>query len=51
MNKRMKKKWSRIEKLENKVARLTAKNILLTDALRNHANNIIDLDDIVWVPT
>ncbi|HFU3729573.1 TPA: hypothetical protein ACGO7Y_001272 [Streptococcus suis] len=47
MNKRMKKKWSRIERLENKVAQLTAENILLTDALRNHANNINDLYDIV----
>ncbi|HEL1929674.1 TPA: hypothetical protein TYJ02_000812 [Streptococcus suis] len=47
MNKRIKKKWLRIEKLENKVAQLTAENILLTDALRNHADNIRDLDDIV----
>lgn len=47
MNKRIKKKWSRIEKLENKVAQLTAENILLTDALRNHADNIRDLDNIV----
>lgn len=47
MSKRIKKKWSRIERLENKVAQLTAENILLTDALRNHADNIRDLDDIV----
>lgn len=47
MNKRIKKKWSRIERLENKVAQLTVENILLTDALRNHADNIRDLDDIV----
>ncbi|HEM6558007.1 TPA: hypothetical protein U2E41_000203 [Streptococcus suis] len=47
MNKRIKKKWSRIERLENKVAQLTAENILLTTALRNHADNIRDLDDIV----
>lgn len=47
MNKRIKKKWSRIERLENKVAQLTAENILLTGALRNHADNIRDLDDIV----
>ncbi|HHG6294031.1 hypothetical protein JN538_03945 [Streptococcus suis] len=46
-NKRIKKKWSRIERLENKVAQLTAENILLTDALRNHADNIRDLDAIV----
>lgn len=46
-NKRIKKKWSRIERLENKVAQLTAENILLTDALQNHADNIRDLDDIV----
>lgn len=47
MNKRMKKKRSRVERLENKVAQLTAENILLTDALRNHADNICDLYDIV----
>ncbi|WP_170240126.1 hypothetical protein [Streptococcus suis] len=47
MNKRMKKKWSRVERLENKVAQLIAENVLLTDALRNHANNICDLYDIV----
>ncbi|HEM3543419.1 TPA: hypothetical protein U1B45_000609 [Streptococcus suis] len=47
MNKRMKKKWSRVERLENKVAQLIAENVLLTDALRNHANNIGDLYDIV----
>ncbi|WP_392365894.1 hypothetical protein, partial [Streptococcus suis] len=47
MNKRMKKKWSQVERLENKVAQLTAENILLTDALRNHADNICDLYDIV----
>ncbi|MGQ7363808.1 hypothetical protein ACTGWE_10585 [Streptococcus suis] len=46
-NKRIKKKWSRIERLENKVAQLTAENILLTDTLQNHADNIRDLDDIV----
>ena len=46
-NKRIKKKLSRIERLENKVAQLTAENILLTDTLRNHADNIRDLDDIV----
>ncbi|HEL1580687.1 TPA: hypothetical protein TZW69_001932 [Streptococcus suis] len=46
-NKCIKKKWSRIERLENKVAQLTAENILLTDALRNHANNIRDLDGFV----
>ncbi|HEM4050574.1 TPA: hypothetical protein U1W10_000548 [Streptococcus suis] len=46
-NKRIKKKWSRIERLENKVAQLTSENILLTDALRNHADNISDLYDIV----
>ncbi|HEL2403051.1 TPA: hypothetical protein TZS69_002079 [Streptococcus suis] len=46
-NKRIKKKWSRIERLENKVAQLTAENILLTGALRNHADNIRNLDDIV----
>ncbi|HFI0562817.1 TPA: hypothetical protein ACGO97_001511 [Streptococcus suis] len=46
-NKRIKKKWLRIEKLENKVAQLTVENISLADALRNHANNIRDLDDIV----
>ncbi|HFI0255505.1 TPA: hypothetical protein ACGOVD_000129 [Streptococcus suis] len=47
MNKRIKKKWSRVERLENKVAQLIAENILLTDALRNHADDISDLYDIV----
>ncbi|CYX62505.1 hypothetical protein [Streptococcus suis] len=46
-NKRIKKKWSRIERLENKIAQLTVENISLTDALRNHADNIRYLDDIV----
>ncbi|HEM3705960.1 TPA: hypothetical protein U1C94_002335, partial [Streptococcus suis] len=46
MNKRMQKR-SRIERLEAKVAQLIAENVLLTDALRNHANNIGDLYDIV----
>ncbi|HGA1177809.1 hypothetical protein Q7V18_02105 [Streptococcus suis] len=46
-NKRIKKKWLRIKRLENKIAQLTAENTLLTAALRNHADNIRDLDDIV----
>lgn len=41
MNKRIKKKWSRVEKLENKVAQLTAENILLTEAV-NRQNSLIE---------
>lgn len=47
MNKRMKKKWSRIERLENKVAQLMAENILLSNALKNHGHNISELQTIV----
>ncbi|MCK3937164.1 hypothetical protein ACQ7BN_08265 [Streptococcus suis] len=47
MNKRMKKKWSRIERLENKVAQLMAENALLSNALKNHGHNINELRTIV----
>lgn len=47
MNKRMKKKWSRIERLENKVAQLTAEKILLAYALTNQNASIQDLYGIV----
>ncbi|HFR3750167.1 hypothetical protein ACTGXK_08045 [Streptococcus suis] len=47
MNKRMKKKWSRIEKLENKVAQLMAENGLLSNALKSHGHNISELHTIV----
>ncbi|HEM3648163.1 hypothetical protein [Streptococcus suis] len=46
MNKRIKKKWSRIEKLENKVAQLTAENILLTEAVKRHTGLIEELNSI-----
>lgn len=44
MNKRIKKKWSRIEKLENTVAQLTAENTLLMDAIRRHTALIKELN-------
>ncbi|HFU4203594.1 TPA: hypothetical protein ACGO8F_001188 [Streptococcus suis] len=47
MNKRMKKKWSRIERLENKVAQLTAEKILLANALTCQNASIQDLYGIV----
>ncbi|HFU4203844.1 TPA: hypothetical protein ACGO8F_001444 [Streptococcus suis] len=47
MNKRMKKKWSRIERLENKVAQLTAEKILLANALTSQNASIQDLYGIV----
>ena len=43
MNKRIKKKWSRIAKLENKVAQLTAENILLVDAVKRQTTLIEEL--------
>lgn len=46
MNKRIKKKWSRIAKLENKVAQLTAENILLTEAVKRHTGLIEELNSI-----
>ncbi|MGQ7388921.1 hypothetical protein ACTGWD_04790 [Streptococcus suis] len=46
MNKRIKKKWSRIERLENKVAQLTASNILLTEAVKRQNNLIEELKNI-----
>lgn len=46
MNKRIKKKWLRIEKLENKVAQLTAENILLTEAVKRHTGLIEELNSI-----
>lgn len=47
MNKRMKKKWSRVEKLENKVAQLMTENSLLGNVLKNHGHNIGELHTIV----
>ena len=47
MNKRTKKKWSRIERLENKVAQLTIEKILLANALTNQNASIQDLYGIV----
>ncbi|WP_369350560.1 hypothetical protein AB6M97_08785 [Streptococcus hillyeri] len=46
MNKRIKKKWSRVERLENKVAQLTASNILLTEAVSRQNNLIEELKNI-----
>ncbi|HEM3683560.1 TPA: hypothetical protein U1D20_001021 [Streptococcus suis] len=47
MKKRIQKKWSRIERLENKVAQLMAENALLSNALKNHGHNINELRTIV----
>ncbi|HFU4054903.1 TPA: hypothetical protein ACGO6G_000951 [Streptococcus suis] len=47
MNKRIKKEWSRIERLENKVAQLMAENALLSNALKNHGHNINELRTII----
>lgn len=46
MNKRIKKKWSRIEQLENKVAQLMASNALLTDAVSRQNSLIEELKNI-----
>ncbi|HFI0398408.1 TPA: hypothetical protein ACGO63_000849 [Streptococcus suis] len=46
MNKRIKKKWSRVERLENKVAQLTASNILLTEAVSRQNSLIEELKNI-----
>ncbi|HFU4060505.1 TPA: hypothetical protein ACGOZ1_001955 [Streptococcus suis] len=47
MNKRIKKKRSRIERLENKVAQLMAENALFSNALKNHGHNINELRTII----
>lgn len=46
MNKRIKKKWSRVERLENKVAQLMASNALLTDAMSRQNSLIEELKNI-----
>lgn len=46
MNKRIKKKWSRVEKLENKVAQLMASNTLLTEAVSRQNSLIEELKNI-----
>ncbi|WP_438832329.1 hypothetical protein [Streptococcus pluranimalium] len=46
MNKRIKKKWSRVEKLENKVAQLTVSNILLTEAVSRQNSLVEELKNI-----
>lgn len=46
MNKRIKKKWSRVERLENKVAQLMASNTLLTEAVSRQNNLIEELKNI-----
>ncbi|WP_193434455.1 hypothetical protein [Streptococcus suis] len=46
MNKRIKKKWSRVEILENKVAQLMASNALLTDAMSRQTSLIEELKNI-----
>ncbi|HEM5975755.1 TPA: hypothetical protein U2B24_000694 [Streptococcus suis] len=46
MNKRIKKKWSRVEILENKVAQLMSSNALLTDAMCRQNSLIEELKNI-----
>ncbi|MFH6650407.1 hypothetical protein [Streptococcus suis] len=46
MNKRIKKKWSRVEILENKVAQLMASTALLTDAMSRQTSLIEELKNI-----
>lgn len=46
MNKRIKKKWSRIARLETKVSQLMAENVLLTDIVKRHNRLIEELNSI-----
>ncbi|HEM5490724.1 TPA: hypothetical protein U1617_001279 [Streptococcus suis] len=46
MKKRIKKKWFRVEILENKVAQLMASNALLTDAMSRQNSLIEELKNI-----
>lgn len=46
MNKRIKKKWSLVEKLENKVAQLMASNTLLIEAVGRQNRLIEELKNI-----
>lgn len=46
MNKRIKKKWSRVERLENKVAQLMTSNALLTEAVSRQNSLIEELKNI-----
>lgn len=46
MNKRIKKKWSRVEILENKVAQLMSSNTLLADAMCRQNSLIEELKNI-----
>lgn len=47
MNKRMKKKWSRVERLETKVAQLMTENVLLTNALKQQNSRTTNLENII----
>ncbi|MFA9493552.1 hypothetical protein [Streptococcus sp. E17BB] len=46
MNKRIKKKWSRVARLETKVSQLMAENALLTDAVKRHTRLIEELHQV-----
>ncbi|WP_369350405.1 hypothetical protein AB6M97_06175 [Streptococcus hillyeri] len=46
MNKRIKKKWSRVERLESVVAQLMASNTLLTEAVSRQNSLIEELKNI-----
>lgn len=47
MNKRIKKKWSRVERLENKVAQLMASNTLLIEDVSRQNSLIEELKNTV----
>lgn len=51
MNKRIKKKWSRIARLEAKVAQLMAEKILLTESLKARIKAHEELEERVNVNT
>ncbi|MDS1161632.1 hypothetical protein [Streptococcus suis] len=46
MNKRIKKKWSRVERLENKVAQLMTSNTLLIEAVSRQNSLIEEMQNI-----
>lgn len=46
MNKRQKRKWSRVERLENKVAQLIAENTLLVEGMKNQNRRLTDHEQI-----
>lgn len=51
MNKRIKKKWSRVERLETKAAQLMAENILLSQSLKARIKAHEELEERINVNT